>query len=487
MGTIYNVANDGKVTLTNNLVVDTNVLYVDADNNRVGINKSPTVPLDVNGAVAISGNVVVDTNVLYVDANSNWVGINKVPAYPLDVTGDVNLTTGSVYRINGNAISLASLSDGSDAVLKTTFDAKGDLLVGTADNTYAKVSVSTNGYVLTANSAATAGISWDAVPAAGHVIQEEGTPLTARANLNFIGPAVLVTDDVGNAATKVTISGNGSVPIQEDFVATAGQTTFTVAQTFIAGQEWVFKNGRFMRRGASYDYTVSGQNVIFNAGLALDDKVTVQIITVLNSSTAPLVETFTASAAQTTFTLANSLISGQETVFANGVRKVYGVSADYTISGQNIVFNTGRNLGDVIVVELWVQTTAINSPQWRSFTVGYAALSAAALTNTIELMSLAAGEMIHNVVISHTASFTGGAISAYTVGVGIIGTLTKYANNFDVFQAPASNLGQVSATAGMEDKVSATSIKITATSVGANLNAATAGSVQIRVLVSKPF
>ena len=37
----------------------------------------------------------------------------------------------------------------------------------------------------------------------GHVIQDEGTPLTARANLNFIGASV--TDDVGNNATVVTI------------------------------------------------------------------------------------------------------------------------------------------------------------------------------------------------------------------------------------------------------------------------------------------
>jgi hypothetical protein len=42
----------------------------------------------------------------------------------------------------------------------------------------------------------------------GHVIEEEGTPLTQRANLNFVGDGVFVTDD-GVDTTIVTISGGG--------------------------------------------------------------------------------------------------------------------------------------------------------------------------------------------------------------------------------------------------------------------------------------
>jgi hypothetical protein len=41
----------------------------------------------------------------------------------------------------------------------------------------------------------------------GHVIEDEGTPRTQRAALNFVGSAVTVTDDAGNDATVVTISG----------------------------------------------------------------------------------------------------------------------------------------------------------------------------------------------------------------------------------------------------------------------------------------
>lgn len=40
---------------------------------------------------------------------------------------------------------------------------------------------------------------------AGHTIQEEGSSLTARSKLNFVGAGVTATDDAGNDATVVTI------------------------------------------------------------------------------------------------------------------------------------------------------------------------------------------------------------------------------------------------------------------------------------------
>lgn len=44
----------------------------------------------------------------------------------------------------------------------------------------------------------------------GHTIQDEGSPLTQRTNLNFEGAGVTVTDDAGNDATVVTISSGAS-------------------------------------------------------------------------------------------------------------------------------------------------------------------------------------------------------------------------------------------------------------------------------------
>ena len=64
------------LTVTGDLTVDTNTLYVDSTNNRVGIvNASPSVELDVTGAAKVSGDLTVDTNTLYVDSTNNRVGI----------------------------------------------------------------------------------------------------------------------------------------------------------------------------------------------------------------------------------------------------------------------------------------------------------------------------------------------------------------------------------------------------------------------------
>jgi hypothetical protein len=48
------------------------------------------------------------------------------------------------------------------------------------------------------------------IPTAGHTILDEGTPLTQRAGLNFVGSGVTVTDDAGNGRTIVTISGGST-------------------------------------------------------------------------------------------------------------------------------------------------------------------------------------------------------------------------------------------------------------------------------------
>lgn len=125
-------------------------------------------------------------------------------------------------------------------------------------------------------------------------------------------------------------------------------------------------------------------------------------------------------------------------------------------------------------------------PRWfKVGTVSYKALLAAALTGSINLFKLPAKATIHCVKIKHSVAFAGPSISAYTVSVGISGSLAKYASAFDVFQASASGAFQVSSNCDGEDSVSDTQVLLTATAVGANLNVATAGSVDIWAMLSK--
>ena len=114
----------GNLTLAGNLTVDTNTLFVDSSNNRVGVGTiTPSTALEVNGTVTatafagnltgtiqtadqpnitsvgtlttatISGNLTVDTNTLFVDSSNNRVGIGKTnPSTSLDVNGTVTAT-----------------------------------------------------------------------------------------------------------------------------------------------------------------------------------------------------------------------------------------------------------------------------------------------------------------------------------------------------------------------------------------------------------
>ena len=100
--TIDNIVfdNQGRSTFGND------ALFVNAQTQRVGVNTtSPTVALDVDGAINstgnvtfggqlnLTGNLTVDTNTLFVDATNNRVGINTAsPASALDVVGVIRST-----------------------------------------------------------------------------------------------------------------------------------------------------------------------------------------------------------------------------------------------------------------------------------------------------------------------------------------------------------------------------------------------------------
>lgn len=80
------------------------------------------------------------------------------------------------------------------------------------------------------------GASWFTVSAGGggHTIQDEGANLTTRTNLNFVGPAVAVTDDAGNNASKVTISALVPASNLSDVAsAPTARTNLGVVQSFI--------------------------------------------------------------------------------------------------------------------------------------------------------------------------------------------------------------------------------------------------------------
>lgn len=117
--------------------------------------------------------------------------------------------------------------------------------------------------------------------------------------------------------------------------------------------------------------------------------------------------------------------------------------------------------------------------------LSHTAFQTAATTLSITLFTLAAAGLIHAVKIKHSTAFGGGAITAYTLSVGIAGTVAKYATAFDVFQAVSNTAFQTSSVLGSENNGAGTAILVTATSTTANLNASTSGIVDIWALLSK--
>ena len=99
--------------------------------------------------------------------------------------------------VAGAGVSITTLSPGGNETLSIAVTNTGSsggvtdhgALTGLLDNDHPQ-------YMLTGT----------AISGSGHIIQNEGTPLTARANLNFVGTGVNVTDDAGSDASDVTIN-----------------------------------------------------------------------------------------------------------------------------------------------------------------------------------------------------------------------------------------------------------------------------------------
>jgi hypothetical protein len=99
----------------------------------------------------------------------------------------------AAIRTLGTAIDTTVFTNAGAAVAKSTVDAKGDLIAGTADNTVARLQVGANGTTLIADSGETTGLKW-AVPFTGinknylinggFAVAQRGTSFTSTGSAN---------------------------------------------------------------------------------------------------------------------------------------------------------------------------------------------------------------------------------------------------------------------------------------------------------------
>ena len=125
----------------------------------------------------------------------------------------------SAIRTLGTAIDTTVFNNASAAIAKTIVDAKGDLIVASGSDAVARLAVGTNDYVLTADSAATNGVKWAALPASGSLTLLSTTTLSGTStsvtsisqsykNLLIIVRALYLSSD--DQAIRLTFEADGS-------------------------------------------------------------------------------------------------------------------------------------------------------------------------------------------------------------------------------------------------------------------------------------
>jgi hypothetical protein len=99
-----------------------------------------------------------DTSNPYTEAGKTWV-YDGTAWNLITLTATIPDGAISTSQISNSAVTAAKLA-ATAAIQPTLVNAKGDLIVATANDTVDRVAVGTDGYALLANSSATAGVSW---------------------------------------------------------------------------------------------------------------------------------------------------------------------------------------------------------------------------------------------------------------------------------------------------------------------------------------
>jgi len=130
---------------------------------------------------------------------------------------------------------------------------------------------------------------------------------------------------------------------------------------------------------------------------------------------------------------------------------------------------------------------------WVTITLSYANFSTGSTTHIYTPSTLPAKTVVHAVVVRTTTAFSGGAIGAYNLDVGLAsGSGTEWCSGYDVMAAPSGTnfnfhpgSGATGVLPALLNPVSGVNLAITANCTGANLNAATQGTVEVSLFLSR--
>lgn len=184
-----------------------------------GVGISGGGDLSANRSFALDLTELVNNQTLWDSSNATrtlTAGLSGATD-PVITFGDssVDVTTGTLKQ-GGTAVSLAGhahaasdITSGALAIARGgtgtgTAPSDGKLLIGKTDGTYAVANLTAGSNITITNGDGTVQISSSGGAGGYATVAEEGTGLTQRATLNFVGSAFTAADDSGNSRTNVT-------------------------------------------------------------------------------------------------------------------------------------------------------------------------------------------------------------------------------------------------------------------------------------------
>jgi hypothetical protein len=362
----YNTANlkvnifdaAGAVTVAGNLTVDTNVLYVDVSNNWVGINKTPTVELDVSGSAAISSDLTVTG-----DAEFQGKTIANLVQH---VTNGNGVSEGALQK--GEPVYISGTTPGGQAVVKEA-DANGSGTYPAIGLVWSDIAFSGTGYIITFGIVedVAAGVFVGSDPSAGDTVYLSETaahltvdrPTATGSVVQNIGRITKSNISIsgGTGTAHILVQGPGRVNDipndigDEDIIAAASATNYTPTASTVEGHLAGIDTALGSVGGGSVRTVTAGGNTLdpsetlaFTAGTGITITESAGAVTITNTVT-DTVRTVTAggNTLDPSETLAFTAGSNVTITESAGAVTISSTDTDTTDANADVYIPAGAN------------------------------------------------------------------------------------------------------------------------------------------------